>query len=277
MRHAIGVPLFLDRHEFNGVTAADAAKLHLMDLEVQDRYGVRFLTYYFDHERQTAFCLARGPSPQAVEAVHRDAHGLLAHSITEVDEKELALFLGPITEHPPGEAYVDSAFRTILFTDMEGSTRLTQQLGDTQAMDLIRAHDEVVREALRSNSGSKVKHTGDGVMASFKSVVNALRFAIKVQTDLTSMGDRLPHPVRVRIGLAAGEPIPESEDLFGAAVQQAARLCARAKPGTILVPRAIRDLAVGKGFVFQRSGRLTLKGFDEPVEAFQVIWSESAA
>ncbi len=271
------MPLFLDRHQFNGLTAADAAKLHLMDLEVQDRYGVRFLTYYFDHERQTAFCLAQGPSPQAVEAVHRDAHGLLAQSITEVEQKELSQFLGPITEHPPGEAYVDSAFRAILFTDMEESTRLTQQLGDTRAMDLIRAHDEVVREALRSNSGSKVKHTGDGVMASFKSVVNALRFAVKVQTDVTSMEDRLPHPVRVRIGLAAGEPIAESEDLFGATVNLAARLCARAKPGTILVPQAVRDLAVGKGFVFQRSGRLTLKGFDEPVEAFQLIWSESTA
>ena len=276
MRHAIGVSLFLDRHQFNGVTAADAAKLHLMDLEVQDRYGVRFLTYYFDHERQTAFCLAKGPSPQAVEAVHRDAHGMLAHSVTEVDENELALFLGPITEHPPGEAYVDSAFRTILFTDLEESTRLTQQLGDTQAMDLIRAHDGVVMDALRANGGSRVKHTGDGVMASFKSIVSALRFAITVQTDLTSKGDRMPHPVRVRIGLAAGEPIAESDDLFGATVNLAARLCARAEPGTILVPRAIRDLAMGKGFVFERSGRLTLKGFDEPVEAFQVIWSESA-
>jgi class 3 adenylate cyclase len=277
MRHATGVPLFLDRHVFNGVTAAEAAKLHLQDLEVQDRYGVRFLTYYFDHERQTAFCLANGPSPQAVEAVHRDAHGMLAHAITEVDENELALFLGPITEHPPGEAYVDPAFRTILFTDIEESTRLTQRLGDTQAMDLIRAHDEVVREALHANGGSKVKHTGDGVMASFRSVVGALRFAISVQTDLTGKGDRLPHPVRVRIGLAAGEPIPESEDLFGATVNLAARLCARAEPGTILVPGAIRELAMGKGFVFQRSGPLTLKGFDEPVEAFQVVWSGSAA
>jgi class 3 adenylate cyclase len=91
------------------------------------------------------------------------------------------------------------------------------------------------------------------------------------------MGDRLPHPVRVRIGLAAGEPIPESEDLFGAAVNLAARLCARAEPGTILVPATIRDLAAGKGFVFQRSGQLSLKGFDEPVEAFQVMGSESPA
>ena len=269
------MPLYLDRHQFNGVSAADAAKLHLMDLEVQDRYGVRFLTYYFDHERQTAFCLAQGPSPQAVEAVHRDAHGLLAHAITEVDESELAQFLGPITEHPPGEAYVDSAFRTIAFTDLEDSTRLTQQLGDARAMELIRAHDEVVGEALRSGGGSKVKHTGDGAMASFKSVVNALRFATKVQTDLSSMRDRLPHPVRVRIGLAAGEPIPESDDLFGATVNLAARLCASADPGTILVQGAVRDLAVGKGFVFQRSGRLTLKGFDEPVEAFQVMWEQA--
>jgi class 3 adenylate cyclase len=276
MPHAIGVPLYLDRHQFDGVTAADAAKLHLMDLEVQDRYAVRFLTYYFDHERQTAFCLAQGPSPEAVEAVHRDAHGLLAHSVTEVDESELAQFLGPITEHPPGEAYVDSAFRAILFTDLEDSTRLTQQLGDARAMELIRAHDEVVQEALRSNSGSKVKHTGDGVMASFKSVVNSLRCAIQVQKDLTGRSDRMPHPVRVRIGMSAGEPIPEGGDLFGSAVNLAARLCAAAQPATILVPGTVRDLAVGKGFVFESLGELALKGFDEPVEAFRVRWSEPA-
>jgi Protein of unknown function (DUF4242)/Adenylate and Guanylate cyclase catalytic domain len=271
------MPLFMDRHQFNGVTAADAAKLHLMDLEVQDRYGVRFLTYYFDHERQTAFCLAQAPSPHAVEAVHRDAHGLLAHSIAEVDEDDLAQYLGPITEHPPGEAYVDSAFRTIVFTDVEESTRLTQELGDSQAMDLIRAHDDVVGGALRSNNGSKVKHTGDGAMASFKSVVSALRFAIEVQSGLTGMGDRLPRPVRIRIGIAAGEPIPEGGDLFGTSVNLAARLCAHAEPGAILVPRVVRDLAAGKGFVFERSGQLTLKGFDEQVEAFEVIWSKSTA
>ena len=84
-------------------------------------------------------------------------------------------FMGGIVEHPPGEPFVDTAFRTILFTDIEGSTSLTQQLGDARAMALLRTHDEIVREALATHGGSEVKHTGDGMMAAFTSVVGAIR------------------------------------------------------------------------------------------------------
>lgn len=76
----------------------------------------------------------------------------------------------------------------------------------------------------------------------------------------------------VRIGVAAGEPLEERDDLFGAAVQLAARLCDRAATGSILVSGAVRDLAIGKRFDFPKRGRLTLKGFDEPVRLFEVGW-----
>ena len=82
--------------------------------------------------------------------------------------------------------------------------------------------------------------------------------------------------MRVRIGLAAGEPVTESDDLFGAAVQLAARLCSRAEPGTILVSSAVHDLAMGKGFTFRKRGRLRLKGFDEPLAVFEVAWADAA-
>ena len=80
-------------------------------------------------------------------------------------------------------------------------------------------------------------------------------------------------PVRVRIGMAAGEPVTERNDLFGAAVQLASRLCARADPGSILVSSAVHDLAIGKGFTFRSRGRLRLKGFESPMLAFEVIWA----
>jgi class 3 adenylate cyclase len=182
-------------------------------------------------------------------------------------------FMRGITEHPPGEAYVDTAFRTILFTDIEGSTGLTQQLGDARAMAVLRTHDEIVREALKRYGGSEVKHTGDGMMVAFSSVLAALNSAVRIQNRLTEAAARLDVPLRVRIGLAAGEPVTERDDLFGAAVQLAARLCDRAEPGTILASGAVRDLAVGKGFVFQKRGRVRLKGFDEPVAVFELEWA----
>src|SRR5829696_7039173 len=85
-RHAHRVPFFMDRHEFVGLSAEEAALAHLKDLKIQDRYGVRFLTYWFDEERQTAFCLAKAPTADTVEEVHRASHGYMAYQIIEVDE-----------------------------------------------------------------------------------------------------------------------------------------------------------------------------------------------
>jgi len=262
----------MDRHEFSGLSAADAAAAHIKDIEIQGQFGVRFLTYWFDEERQTAFCLAEAPNADALEAVHRASHGFMAFQIIEVNAEMVARFMGGIVEHPPGEPYVDTAFRTILFTDIEESTTLTQQLGDARAMELLRTHDEVVRRALERHHGSEVKHTGDGMMAAFPSVVGAIDSAVDMQRHLAEAGSGGGPPLRVRIGMAAGEPVPERNDLFGATVQLAARLCARAEPGSILVAGAVHDLALGKGYAFRSRGKLRLKGFESPMQAYEVEW-----
>jgi len=262
----------MDRHEFTGLTAEGAAAAHLKDIEVQGQFGVRFLTYWFDEERQTAFCMADAPDADAVEAVHRASHGFMAYQIIEVDARMVSRFMGGITEHPAGEPYVDTAFRTILFTDIAGSTSLTQQLGDARAMQVLRRHDETVRGALDRHGGSEVKHTGDGLMAAFPSVVGAIGSAVEVQQRLAEGEDDTGAPLRVRIGMAAGEPVTERDDLFGATVQLAARLCERAEPGSILVASGVHDLALGKGFRFRSRGRLRLKGFESSMPAFEVLW-----
>jgi class 3 adenylate cyclase len=270
--HPAFVPFYMDRHEFSGLTAAEAAAAHIKDIEIQGQFGVRFLTYWFDEERQTAFCLAEAPNADALEAVHRASHGFMAFQIIEVNAEMVARFMGGIVEHPPGEPYVDTAFRTILFTDIEESTTLTQQLGDARAMELLRTHDEVVRRALERHHGSEVKHTGDGMMAAFPSVVGAIDSAVDMQRHLAEAGSGGGPLLRVRIGMAAGEPVTERNDLFGATVQLAARLCARAEPGSILVAGAVHDLALGKGYAFRSRGKLRLKGFESPMQAYEVEW-----
>jgi class 3 adenylate cyclase len=270
--HPAFVPFYMDRHEFSGLTAAEAAAAHIKDIEIQGQFGVRFLTYWFDEERQTAFCLAEAPNADALEAVHRASHGFMAFQIIEVNAEMVARFMGGIVEHPPGEPYVDTAFRTILFTDIEESTTLTQQLGDARAMELLRTHDGVVRRALERHHGSEVKHTGDGMMAAFPSVVGAIDSAVDMQRRLAEAGTGGGPSLRVRIGMAAGEPVTERNDLFGATVQLAARLCARAEPGSILVAGAVHDLALGKGYAFRSRGKLRLKGFESPMQAYEVEW-----
>lgn len=265
--------LYMDRHDLDGVTAEDVALAHVRDLDVQDRYGVRYLSYWFDYERQAAFCLVDAPSREAAEAVHREAHGMIASSIIEVDARQVEEFLGGIPQARPREPYVATAFRVILFTDLEGSTALTQRLGDAGAMRVLRAHDKIAREAVRAGGGQLVKHTGDGMMASFPSVTRAVESAVAIQQRVAEHNRDHPDEVMaVRIGLSAGEPVTEDGDLFGAAVQLAARLCTAAAPGTVMVSAAVRDLAVGKGFVFTDRGGVALHGFDEPVHAYEVQW-----
>jgi class 3 adenylate cyclase len=268
------MPLYLDWHDLGeGVTAEDVALAHIRDLQVQDRYGVRYLSYWFDYNRQASFCLVDAPSKAVAEAVHREAHGGIASRIIEVDPRQIHEFLGAIPQAPPGEPYVETAFRAILFTDVEGSTALTQRLGDAMAMRLLRRHDDIVRTAVKIFQGTEVKHTGDGIMASFGSAFRALECAIAIQRNLAEHNAEHPEEaIAIRTGLAAGEPVTESGDLFGSCVQLAARLCARSRPGNILVSTAVYDLVLGHHFAFGTRKKLMLRGFNQPIHAYEVEW-----
>jgi class 3 adenylate cyclase len=179
----------------------------------------------------------------------------------------------------PGLATDD--IHTILFTDVEGSTALTQRLGDAKARELLREHERIVRESLKAHGGSEVKTMGDGFMASFSSATKALECAIAMQREFSkwNQGVGAPHaapePIRVRIGLNAGEPIAEDDDLFGTAVNLAARICAHAEAGQILAPIVVRELAAGKQFLFADLGETALRGFEDPVRLYEVSWRES--
>jgi adenylate cyclase len=181
--------------------------------------------------------------------------------LNEVDEGERPG--QPATHQPTG------GLATILFTDLASSTALTQRLGDAKAQELVRAHNTIVREALASCGGTEIKHTGDGIMASFGSASGALECAVAIQRAVAERGD--PN-LGVHIGLNAGEPIVDERDLFGTSVDLARRVCDEASGGEILVSDVVRQLAAGKEFLFSDRGVAALKGFDEPVRLFEVRW-----
>ena len=121
------MPLYMDRHEVpDDRTPLDIARAHARDVEVQEKYGVDYITYWFDHHSGSGFCLVEGPSADVVEAVHREAHGDLASKVIEVDRGTVEAFLGQLDRPATGEPFVATAFRAILFTDLVGSTELTQ-------------------------------------------------------------------------------------------------------------------------------------------------------
>jgi class 3 adenylate cyclase len=182
----------------------------LMDVEVARRLASRIPNARLALLEGTSL----GPFLGDVEAV-----------VEAIDE-----FLGEGEEPASGdERLATEDIHTILFTDIEGSTALTQRLGDAKARELLREHERVVREALKAHGGSEVKALGDGFMASFSSATKALECAIAMQRAFAEHNEGAEEPIRVRVGLNAGEPIAEEQDLFGTAVNRAARITARAK------------------------------------------------
>jgi class 3 adenylate cyclase len=270
------MPTFMDRHDGVDATETDVAALHALDVATQEKHQVRYLSYWFDPEAHSVFCFVDAPTKEAAAAVHAEAHGDVASKIIPVEGMSVESFMGP----QPAESSADagssgSPFRTVLFTDIVDSTLLTQRLGDVAAMDLVHAHDYIVRSALEETGGSEVKHTGDGIMASFESVEGAIATAVKVQRRMETYRQGADHhPLSVRIGISAGEPVTEHNDLFGSAVQLAARACAKADPACIYVSEEVRGRYGGTEFAFSMRGPFELKGFEEPIPLYEVHWSE---
>jgi class 3 adenylate cyclase len=183
-------------------------------------------------------------------------------------------FLGEGEEAAAVREPAAGAVHTILFTDVEGSTALTQRLGDAKAREVLRTHERIVREALKAHGGSEVKTLGDGFMASFSSATRALECAIDIQRAFAEHNESAEESIRVRVGLNAGEPIAEEEDLFGTAVILAARIAAKAEGGEIVASDVVRQLVAGKGFVFADRGDVALRGFEDPVRLYEVRWQE---
>jgi class 3 adenylate cyclase len=223
------------------------------------------------------FCLAEGPDEESLAKVHQAAHGMIADKVIEVDPEMIEAMIGEVPRFPTGTPYTASAVRAVLFSDLCASTETTSRLGDDGAMALVRAHDEIARRLVAEHGGRYVKHTGDGMMASFNSVAAAVQAAIAIHRELASRNEQSDEPVRIRIGISAGEPIAEGDDLFGSTVQLAARLCSWAQPDSIAVSGAVRDLCVGKQLPFSQQHTVHLKGFPERQHVFAVDWHPDAA
>lgn len=153
------------------------------------------------------------------------------------------------------------ARKVILFTDLVGSTSLNVSSGDEAYVQLLRAHDRIVREGLRRYGGVEFKHTGDGVAAWFASPRQAVRCALELQDTLAgALHAESGVMVSVRCGLAAGDPVEEGGDLFGLAVARASRICALADGGTVLVSDEIAAMSPPDAFAFEDRGAVALRG-----------------
>jgi class 3 adenylate cyclase len=169
------------------------------------------------------------------------------------------------------------ALLALLVTDLQGFTPLVQRLGDREAQRVIRLHNQLLRDCLAALGGAEIAHTGDGILAAFRSVNCALRCAAEMQRRLERHTRQHPEaPLRARIGVHAGEPLPEDGRLFGTCVITAVRICSVTQPEHVLVSDVVRQLAVGKAVEFTDRGMFPLKGFEAPLHLHELIWCSIA-
>jgi class 3 adenylate cyclase len=264
------MPLFMDRHDVPGVTAKQVAQAHTADLEMSAKFGVQFLAYWFDAEQGEAFCLAKAPTGESLTKVHKATHGLIPNEIISVSEDSVLRLLGRMTE-AGGDSVAVNPFRAILFTDLEGSTSILEAVGESSFMVLLTEHDLIIRRALVAAHGREVKHTGDGIMASFDDLASALECAMAIQAGFAARSATGPDTdLRVRIGIAAGQPVDHNDDLFGSTVTLASRICGAAEAGRILTSDVVHDLGIERGFTFDDGREVVLKGFSSPTRVFEL-------
>ena len=156
----------------------------------------------------------------------------------------------------------DRILATVLFTDVVDSTSRAAELGDTRWRDLLDHHDEVMRRQLQRFGGVEVKHTGDGMLATFEGPARGVRCAAAAATAMERAG--LP----IRAGLHTGECERRGSDLGGMAVHIGARVCGEAGPGEVLVTSTVKDLVIGSGLSFEDRGPHHLKGVPDELRLF---------
>lgn len=161
----------------------------------------------------------------------------------------------------------------VLFTDLVGSTDLMARLGEAVFDELRRAHFAALAQAIEQTGGEEIKNTGDGVMATFGSVVDAIGCAVAMQQATDRQARTGEASLAIRVGLSVGEVTFEGDDVFGAPVVEAARLVAAAGSGQIVTTVIAKALAAGRAEAdFVDLGPLDLKGLPQPVAACEVLW-----
>jgi len=240
------MPIYMDLHTLPGVTALDVAEAHRKDLLHQEEYGCKCMTYWLDEARENVFCLIEGPNKEAVSHLHSRAHGFMPSKIIEVKSELVESFLGRIYDPAKVETrddglklFTDPSFRILLITKITDPVLLQYNLGAEKANELLSRHNVIVRKNLVQFGGREVEHRGTGFISSFDLASKAVFCAIAIQKDIREAG---ADSTGLRIAINAGEPVAESDKLFGDSIKLAEHMCAVAKDFQVALASTVKDL-----------------------------------
>lgn len=261
------MPIYMDIHNVPGVKARNVAEAHTLDMAHQGEFGCKCMTYWIDEERENVFCLIEAPTKDAVEELHGKAHGLLPNKIIEVSPEVVASFLGRI--YDPEEAvtvddglkvFTDTSFRTILVIKICDPVLLQGRLGMEKAHEKLNLHNHTIRKQLAQHGGSEVEYGGAGFIISFTSASKAVSCALAIQKEMQEYSDGSNG---ARMAINAGEPVENSNKLFGDTLQLAGYMCAIASPLQVVVAATVKELVAKDHFKIKGDHFLILSPQDE--------------
>ena len=276
------MPIYMDRHDVSEtVTAENVAQLHQQDLKIQDQFGCRGLTYWFDGKRKTAFCLIEAPDAESLKRMHDQAHGEVPHSVIEVDPHIVESFLGRIEDPEKAQNNAlniinDPAFRTIMVITLQ--QLVLKQNDDAQFKSSLHQYNNAVLNLLNAYEGTPVKQTENHFLVSFKSVSNAVQAAFDIQLLFKDLRKNITNnKFLLKIGLSAGVPVTDKKLIFEDTIKLAERMC-KIIEGEIIISSEVKELynSENANALSEGENRLVLTQADERFLTLLMDYTESA-
>lgn len=261
------MPIYMDVHIVPGVKARNVAVAHRQDLLHQEEYGCNCMTYWIDEERESVFCLIEAPSKEAVIEMHNTAHGLIPHKIIEVNNSVVKSFLGRI--YDPEDATIsddglkvirETSFRILLVTKTIDPVLLRYKLGAEKASELLNQQTHTIRKNLALSGGREVEHSGTGFIISFSSAAKAVSCAMSI---LKEIPDSDVNTLSFKISINSGEPVENSNKLFGDTIQLAEHICAISRYFQLALSSSVKQLVAKDQFQNKGNHILSMSPQDE--------------
>lgn len=270
------MPIYMDVHIVPGVKAKDVATAHQKDLMRQQEYGCCAMTYWVDEDRGNIFCLIDAPDKEAVQEMHRNAHGLIPHKIIEVSKTVVRSFLGRIYDPESVEiseeglpVFADPSFRILLLTKITDPNLLRHQLGNEKANEIMESHNSIIRKHLLLHGGREAEHEGSGFIISFPLASKAIECALAIQQEMQRIHD---DTFTFKLAVNSGEPVEKSNQIFGDTIHFADNMCFIAGNFQIAVSSSVKELVANDSFSDKSGNLLTLKPQDENL--LQLLFSK---
>lgn len=236
------MPIYLDRHDTpEEITPEHVAEMHQADLKVQDEFGCRGFTYWFDDKRKSGFCLIEAPNKEALIKMHDHAHGAIPHQIIEVEESMVEAFLGRLADPEKAKNQKlniidEPAFRVLLLIKMECNFHKAKPHSQ-----LFKELSTSFNKIISQYSGRVVEHKADRILCSFISTSKAIECAISLTKKGKEKAKEFEAPL-FKIGIHCGVPVTDKDGMFEDTITLVNNMCDTIA-GEIIISSEVYDLS----------------------------------